>query len=172
MRTLYSKVRGKVRSLKDDASDKSREDWAQRKAREIEKFIGLDNIDEESKELVFKKLAANQDFILTKAEKLTFTPEETLVLRDFVRMGTNGVYRLKQIIEVLRPELKGLLFLPDIRKVLQELEGKGVIPVITKRVELQISKDENKKNMCTYYFVSNPGQLLEAQSPNKEAQEE
>ena len=47
---------------------------------------------------------------------------------------------------------------------MSEVEKTGVVPVICKRVELSLTKDENKKSMCTYYYVSRPGQILEKQT--------
>lgn len=114
--------------------------------------------------MIFQKLAENHEFQLIRLDSLQFTPEECLVIRDFVGTSTNGMYRLKQALEVLRPELKGKLLPPDLRVLLGELEKTGVVPAICKRVELTVSLDENKKRMCTYYYVSNPGHLLEHQT--------
>lgn len=94
-------------------------------------------------------------------DSLEFSPEECYVIREKVGTSTNGMFRLKQVLEVLRPELKGKLLPADIRVILQNLEQEGVVPVICKRIELHVTKDENKKRMCTYYYVSKPGQILE-----------
>lgn len=88
----------------------------------------MNDIEEEYRELIMQKLAKNQDFALVREDKIRFTPEETMVIRDHVKTSTNGMFRLKQIIGVLRPELKDMLFDSDIRQLLHELETKGVVP--------------------------------------------
>lgn len=66
VRTSYRKLKERVRTIRDDATEKSRADWVQRRAKEIEEHISLSDLDDEQKEMIFEKLAENQDFVLPK----------------------------------------------------------------------------------------------------------
>ena len=97
-------------------------------------------------------------------EELVFDASDIMVIRNFVGTSSNAMMRLKRAVECLHPQLKGKLFSAEIQKIMSALETSGVVPVICKRIEMQISKDENKKGICTFYYVKNPGRLLERQT--------
>jgi len=87
-----------------------------------------------------------------------------MLIRNWLKTGTNGAYRLKQAVEVLGPDLKGVLFPAEIQKILHVQEISDVGPVACKQIKLQISRDDNKRGIWTYFYVTNPGELLERQT--------
>ena len=161
--TDFKKVPGK-RPLKDDADPETRKRYIRDKAKELLGSDILKGLSKELKEKVIKKVADNNEYLVTKYEDLEFSDEECVVIRNYINVSTNAMYRMKQVLEVLRPELKGKLYPPSLRVIFQQLENNGVVPAITKRIELQVSGDETKRAMRTYYYVSNPGAILELQT--------
>ena len=150
--------------MKDNADPQTRKKYIQLKANELQNSDVLKGLSKQHKEQVIQKVADNSGCLLIKYEDLEFSDEEIVVMRNYINVSTNAMYRLKQVLEVLWPELRGKLIPAKIRVILQELENNGVVPAITKRIELQVSGDETKRAMRTYYYVSNPGAILELQT--------
>ena len=162
--TSYKKIKRKRAAWKKDTNKESRDHFARRKANELEESDILRGLDDKQKKKIFEKLAQNNDYVLISINDLAFTPAEIMIIRNHLQTSTRGANRLKQVVEVLRPELKGLLFPPQILQLLHELETSGVVPVSCKKVELQISRDDNKRGICVYSYISSPGWLLERQT--------
>ena len=125
----YRKLK-RNRKTKDDATVKARNDFVQLKANEISEHIKLDKLDVDIQEQILQKIADNHDFMLINEEALVLTAAQCMVVRNYVQTSTNGMYRLKQVLEVFCPQLKGKLLPADLRRILQELEQTGVVPAI------------------------------------------
>ena len=127
-------------------------------------YIKKDSIDEDTQEQILQKIADNHNYILIHQGAIQLTPAQVMVVRNWVGTSTNGMYRLKQVLEIFCPELEGKLLPRDIRKILQELEQMGVVPVSSCQVELQIAGNKEKTGLRTYYYVTDPGHILELQT--------
>lgn len=158
----YRKLK-RNRKTKDDATVKARNNFVQLKANEISEHIKMDKLDVDIQEMILQKIADNHDFMLINEEALVLTAVQCMVVRNYVQTSTNGMYRLKQVLEVFCPQLKGKLLPADLRRILQELEQTGVVPAIACRIELETAQDKKKKAIRVYYYVSKPGQILELQ---------
>ena len=97
--------------------------------------------------------------IITR-ESLELTPAQCIVIRDYVGTSTNGMYRLKQALEALIPELKGELIPACIRRKISLKEGEGVIPACMVEVNVLTNKKGNKRGVRPYTYVKNAMQLF------------
>jgi len=90
-----------------------------RKANEIEEAAGavfngkflagfIDN--------VFEKLAKRRGLTVFKNEGLQLTVPEIASVHDFCGLSSNKTFKLEQAIKVLRPQLKGVIFVPAMQK--------------------------------------------------------
>ena len=162
-RSSYIKLKSQ-RSLKPTAKDSSRQQYVREKVNELESMTSIlsDANNDELKRAILKKMANRHGFLLLSLEDLKLSPAELVAIRDHVQTGTNGMYRLKQALETFRPELKGKLLPPSIRKLLSDLEKQGVVPVKVVEVNCTITNKGNRRGMCTYHYVGELGHLLEA----------
>ena len=131
----YQKLK-RNQKTKDDAKVKARNNFVQLKANKISEHIKMDKLDVGIQEMILQKIADNHDFMLINEEALVLTAVQCMVVRNYVQTSTNGMYRLKQVLEVFCPQLKGKLLPADLRRILQELEQTGVVPAIACRIEL------------------------------------
>ena len=81
-------------------------------------------------------------------------------MRDHYGGGTNSLHRLKQSLEAFAPGLRGTLLPSNIRKHVSTLEKKGVITSNIVDVNYTVTKTGNKRGMCTFYYCSEPAQLI------------
>ena len=145
----YQKLK-RNQKTKDDAKVKARNNFVQLKANEISEHIKMDKLDVDIQEMILQKIADNHDFMLINEEALVLTAVQCMVVRNYVQTSTNGMYRLKQVLEVFCPQLKGKLLPADLRRILQELEQTGVVPAIACQIELETAQDKKKRqSLCT-----------------------
>ena len=109
----------KGRSLKSNAQPKSRKKWiAKRLTSVINEFGG------HGQDLVvelLKMLARKEGMMFAKKSDFQLSVAQSLVLRDHVGTGTNGVYRMKQALKIFCPALKGIVLPPNIHQLLESL---------------------------------------------------
>jgi hypothetical protein len=70
----------------------------------------LDDVGSHGQELVIellRSLAKKQGMMFAKRSDTQITVAQSVALRDHVRTGTNGLYRIKQAIELFCPALRG-----------------------------------------------------------------
>ena len=124
----------------------------------------LSEVGDHSEEVVIellRALAKKQDMVFAKKSDLQLSVAQSMVLRDHVGTGTNGLYRLKQALEVLCPALKGIVLPPNIWRHVNKMEIDGIVPPFIVQVWCTANKKGNKKAINTFYYCSRPSQLLE-----------
>ena len=155
----YMKLK-KSRTLKDNATDKSRKIWVREKANNLTATV--DGYDPKIKRMVLNQMAKKHGYLLVAKDEAQFSASQLIAIRDHVGTGTNGMYRVKQAVEALSdPILKGFFFPPNIRKLISEEEKKGVVPVKCVELNCFVTKKGNRQNMCTFNWIVKPGHLLE-----------
>ena len=112
-------------------------------------------------EHVFEKLAKRRGLAVFKHEGLQLTIAEIASLRDFCGLSSNKTFKLKQAIEVLRPQLKGVIFVPAIQRRLTELEREGNLPVEVRKQPLIIKKEGNKRDLRIVWWLQEPAKMME-----------
>ena len=157
----YIKVK-KARTVKDDATDRSRKMWTTDRVNELEATVSTLTVDPKLKRMVLNQLANRHGYLLVDQTTSQFTASQLVSIRDHVGTGTNGMYRMKQAFEAHSdPTLKGVFFPPSIRKIISEEEKKGVVPVKFVELNCAVTKKGNRRNMCTFSWIVNPAHLLE-----------
>ena len=128
--TTYLRIAG-ARKLKEDAKDKSKTDRVTRKADKIEQSSEqtLKNVDEETDRDVFRNLAKRRKLEVFDQEELALTMDDIVAIRNFCGLSTAKFLKLKKAIEILRPALKNVVFLANLKKRFTEFEKEGNLPI-------------------------------------------
>jgi len=112
------------------------------------------------KDAVLNHLAKKYGYVLVKPESFTFRPEQIIALREWVGMTGNGILRMDQFLRVQLPK-EIQLFPTNLYKTMHTLEIKDDMDLSVQKVELYISKAEDKKRMCVYWCVKDPALPIE-----------
>jgi len=144
-------------ALKSNAKLKSRKKWIMRRLSSLVKDVG--SYGEDLAVELIKALAKKEGMIFAKKSDFQLSVAHSLVLRDHVGTGTNGLYRMKQAIKVLCPALKGIVLPPNICRHASLME-RGVVTSKTVQVCCTVTKKGNKRAMVTFYYCDRPTQLL------------
>ena len=67
--------------------------------------------------------------VFTTQSDFQLTVAQSVVLRDHVGTGNNGLYHIKQALEVFCLVLKGVVLPPNIRRHVSRMEKDGVVPL-------------------------------------------
>ena len=105
-------------------------------------------------------IARKNGYVLIKQASMLLSVSACIAVRDHIGIGTNGLHRLKQALEALVPFLKGMLIPASITKKVSLAERTCVIPCRVYEMNCLLNKKLNKRNMCTFFFCENTGQLL------------
>ena len=125
-RALKYKRVGRERSLKTNAKPLSRKRWIQKI---VSQMLGeVEGWDQDLVIQMLKALGRKLGLFFAKHDELQMSVAESVVLRDHVGTGTNGLYRMKQAIEFFCPALKGFILPTNIRRHVSLMERDGVIP--------------------------------------------
>ena len=152
----YAKLRNKPAN--PNAKPQSRIRYVRNKAAEV---LGiLQSVNAEQYMEILKELAKKLGLLVISRESLQLTPSQCIVIRDYVGTSTNGLYRLKQALEALIPELRGDLMPACIHRKVAVVEGQGVIPACVVEVNVLLTKKGNKHGMRPYTYIQNPMQLF------------
>jgi hypothetical protein len=154
----YAKV-NRARALKSNAKPKSRKEWIRKRVSSLVNDIGSHG--EALAIELLKALCKKEGMIFAPRSDFQLSVAQSLVLRDHVGTGTNGLYRMKQAIEIFCPALKGIVLPPNIRRHVSLMERDGVVPSRTVQVCCTVTKKGNKRAMVTFYYCARPSQLLE-----------
>ena len=146
------------RSLKPGGTARSHRRWLQNQARDFVDDLGRLTMDHVGTILRF--IAESTGYLVVSHDDLQLTIAQCVALRDHVGTGTNGLYRLKQALEIFLPILKGLIIPPSIRKSISIMERQGFVPSRVIEVNYTITHKGNRRGMCTYYYCEHPAQLL------------
>ena len=145
-------------NLSADALCLSRDRFVSRKSAEMNSIV--DSVSQGHFGPVMKAMAKRSGLFVIEHEKLLLSVADCIAVRDHLGIGTNGLYRLKQALEALVPFLKGLLIPPSIINKVSREERVGVIPCRVFEMNCLLNKKLNKRDMCTFFFCENTGQLL------------
>jgi hypothetical protein len=157
-RALKYKRVGRERSLKTNAKPLSRKRWIQKR---VSQMLGeVEGWDQDLVIQMLKALGRKLGLFFAKHDELQMSVATSVVLRDHVGTGTNGLYRMKQAIEFFCPALKGFILPTNIRWHVSLMERDGVIPSRIVQVCCTATKKGNKKTFCTFYYCTHPTQLL------------
>ena len=146
------------RSLKTDALPESRMRRVRKRVSQV-----MDNVegwDQDTVIEMLKALGKRLGLFFAKKEDLQMSLAQSVVLRDHVKTGTNGLYRMKQAIKFFCPALKGFIIPPSIRANVSLMENDGVIPSKIVQVCCTATKKGNRKTLNTFYYCSHPTKLL------------
>ena len=152
----YAKV-NRARALKSNAKPKSRKEWIRKRVSWLVNDIGSHG--EALAIELLKALCKKEGMIFAPRSDFQLSVAQSLVLRDHVGTGTNGLYRMKQAIEIFCPALKGIVLPPNIRRHVSLMERDGVVPSKTVQVCCTVTKKGNKRAMVTFYYCTRPSQL-------------
>ena len=83
-----------------------------------------------------------------------------MVLRDHIGTVTNDLYRMKHAIEFFCPALKRFILPSNIFCHVSLMERNGVISSKIVQVCCTATKKGNRKTLNTFYYCTNPTQLL------------
>ena len=154
----YVRVR-RDRALKTNAKPSSRKRWIRKRLARVEDDVGSHG--EDLIVELLRMLSKKEGMILVKKTDLQLSVAQSMVLRDHVGTGTNGLYCMKQAIEIFCPALKGIVLPPNIRHHVSLMERDGVVPSKIVQVCCTVTKKGNKRAMNTFYYCARPSQLLE-----------
>ena len=144
--------------LKASTLERSRKVWLYMKARELSS--SFEYLSKTKMTTILAIIARKHGFALIEEASLLLSVADCIAVRDHVGLGNNGLHRLKQAIEALVPFLKGILIPPSIINKVACEERSGVIPCRVYEMNCLLNKKLNKRNMCTFFFCENVGQLL------------
>ena len=85
---------------------------------------------------------------------------QCVAVQDHIITSTNGLYRLKDVLEALIPVLKGLLVPPNIQNKVAKKEREGFVPSWVIEVNYILTQKGNRRGICRYYYCEYPAQLL------------
>jgi len=159
--TLLSipKTRGANSSNKE-----SQQRYVRRKVDLLEEFMNIvvQESDDEIKMDIMEKFLSNHGLVLFDEDSLLWTPPMVAALRDWVKMSTRAVGRLHQVINhFVPPSLKNKLMPPQVMKILAAIDKEGTVPPKVLELELVISKANNLKKQCIFWYLEEPHRILE-----------
>ena len=84
--------------------------------------------------------------------ELSLFVAQCVAVQDHIITSTNGLCRLKEVLEALIPVLKDLLVPPNIQNKFTKKEREGFVPSRVIKVNGILTKKGNRQGMCTYYY--------------------
>ena len=98
----YKSVIGASR-LKETTQEKSREKWLYMKAREVTSRIEF--LPKKQFQTVLNMIARKNGYVLIKQTSMLLSVSACIAVCDHIGLGTNGLHRMKQVLETLVPLL-------------------------------------------------------------------
>ena len=108
---------------------------------------------------ILNVIAKKSVIFLTKRSDLTLSVPQSMALQDHVRIGTNGLYRIKQTLEAFAPCLKGTVLSPNICHHVSNMERDGVVLSCIVDINCVITRLSNWRGICTFSYSCAPCQL-------------
>ena len=158
VRRRYLNIDSPLKLPKSDVQLESRKRWIAKRAEVVNQVV--EDLTLGSFGEVMTKLAESRGYLLLKKNELVLTVSDCIALRDWTGVANNGLHRMKQAIESLRPVLRGLLLPSCIRNKVRIEERRGVILPRVVEVSCTLTRKGNLEGMRSFIYVEYPGQLI------------